>query len=83
MSTYDTDLDKINNICSLVAEIIELVEDIHKEITLENIDKEYIKKCKYLIKDKALMIQKKATRMEERLKTYKKGIEAMGFRRRK
>ena len=83
MSTYNTDLDSINNICSLVKEIVELTEEIHKETLSEDVNKDHINKCKGLIKDKALMIQKKATRMEERLKIYKKGIEAMGFKRRK
>ena len=81
MSTYDTDLDSINNICSLVAEIVELADNISGELSCLDINREHIKKYKNLIKDKALMIQYKATRMEERLKIYKKGIESMGFRR--
>ena len=70
MSIYDTDLDSINNICSLVEEIVELTENLDSDEMYKN-----------LIKDKALIIKDKATRMEERLKTYKKGIEAMGFKR--
>ena len=31
MSTYDIELDSINNICSLVKEIVELTEEIEKE----------------------------------------------------
>ena len=70
MSTYDTDLDSINNICSLVKEIVELTENLDSDEIYKN-----------LIKDKALTIKDKATRMEERLKTYKKGIEELGFKR--
>lgn len=81
MSTYDTDLDSINNICSLVAEIVELTEDIDKETHKVALKRENIKKCKDLIKVKALTIKDKATRMEERLKVYKKGIENLGFKR--
>ena len=81
MSTYDTDLDSINNICSLVVEIVELTEDIDKETHKVSLKREYIKKCKDLIKSKVLTIKDKATRMEERLKLYKKGIEALGFKR--
>ena len=83
MSTYNTDLDSINNICSLVKEIVELTEEMYKEAISEDVNKEYINKCKGLIKSKTLTIKDKATRMEERLKIYKKGIEAMGFKRRK
>lgn len=81
MSTYDTDLDSINNICSLVAEIVELTEEIEKENHKVTLKRENIKKCKDLVKSKALTIKDKATRMEERLKVYKKGIENLGFKR--
>ena len=81
MSTYNTDLDSINNICSLVEEIVQLTEDIGIDLSLKQLDECLINKCRNLIKDKALMIKSKATRMEERLKTYKKGIESMGFKR--
>lgn len=82
MSTYDTDLDSINNICSLVAEIVELAEDVSKELTLGGlVSKNYIERRQYLIKDKALTIKDKAQRMEDRLKIYRKSIEAIGFKR--
>lgn len=74
MSTYDTDLDSINNICSLVGEIVELSDEIGKD---------NIKKCKDLIKSKALTIKDKAQKMEDRLKIYRKSIESMGFKRTK
>ena len=81
MSTYDTDLDSINNICSLVAEIVELTDEIGKEAGKDEIDGYYIIRLKDFIKSKALTIKDKATRMEERLKIYRKNIEALGFRR--
>lgn len=81
MSTYDTDLDNINNICSLVEEIVQLTEDIGLDLRLKQLDECFIDKCRNFIKDKALTIKSKATRMEERLKIYKKGIESMGFKR--
>lgn len=81
MSTYNTDLDSINNICSLVAEIVELTEEIERETHKVALKRENIKKCKDLVKSKVLTIKDKATRMEERLKTYKKGIEELGFKR--
>ena len=82
MSTYDTDLDSINSICSLVGEIVELTEDVSKELTSSGlVSKNYVERHQYLIRSKALTIKDKATCMEERLKLYKKGIEAMGFKR--
>ena len=81
MSTYDTDLDSINNICSLVAEIVELADEIGKETHKVTLKRENIKKYEELIKSKALTIKDKANRMEERLKLYKKGIEELGFKR--
>lgn len=42
-----------------------------------------LKDFKILLKVKALTIKDKATRMEERLKVYKKGIEELGFKRMK
>ena len=81
MSTYDTDLDSINNICSLVAEIVELTEDIGIDLRLKQLEGGLIDNIRNLIKDKALTIKSKATCMEERLKIYKKGIESMGFKR--
>lgn len=81
MSTYDTDLDSINNICSLVAEIVELSDEVSKEAGKDEIDGYYIKRLQNFIKSKALTIKDKANRMEERLKLYKKGIEELGFKR--
>ena len=81
MSTYNTDLDSINNICSLVAEIVELADEMGKEANKDEIDGYYIIRLKDFVKSKALTIKGKATRMEERLKTYKKGIEGLGFKR--
>ena len=81
MSTYDTELDSINNICSLVAEIVELSDEISKEAGKDEIDGYYIKRLQNFIKSKALTIKGKANRMEERLKLYKKGIEELGFKR--
>jgi hypothetical protein len=81
MSTYDIELDSINNICTLISEIVELTGDIEKETYKVALKRENIKKYEELIKSKALAIKAKATRMEERLKLYKKGIEALGFKR--
>ena len=81
MSTYDTDLDGINNICSLVAEIVELADEMGKEANKDEIDGYYIIRLKDFVKSKALTIKDKANRMEERLKLYKKGIEELGFKR--
>lgn len=81
MSTYNTELDSINNICTLISEIVELAGEIGKEAGKDEIDGYYIIRLKEFIKNKALTVKDKATRMEERLKTYKKGIEDLGFRR--
>lgn len=83
MSTYDTDLDSINNICTLISEIVELSKDIENETHKVALKRENIKKYKDLIESKALIVKDKATHMEERLKTYKKGIENLGFKRTK
>ena len=76
MSTYNTDLDNINNICSLVKEIVELVnESPVSEVPnsiIDNLD---------LIRSKALTIRRKAQAMENRLKEYKTAIEGLGFKR--
>lgn len=50
MSTYDTELDSINNICSLVAEIVELSDEISKEAGKDEIDGYYIKRLQNFIK---------------------------------
>lgn len=81
MSTYDTDLDSINNICTLISEITELTDEIGREAGKDEIEGYYIIRLKDFIKSKALTIKDKATRMEERLKVYKKGIENLGFKR--
>ena len=83
MSTYDTDLDSINNICSLVGEIVELADEMGKEASKDEIDGYYIIRLKDFVKSKALTIKDKAQRMEDRLKIYRKSIEAMGFKRTK
>jgi hypothetical protein len=75
------DLDSINNICSLVEEIIELADEVSKEASKDEIDGSYIKRLQNFIKSKALTIKDKANRMEERLKLYRKGIEELGFKR--
>ncbi len=83
MSTYDTDLDSINNICSLVGEIVELADEMGKEASKDEIDGYYIIRLKDFVKSKALTIKDKAQKMEDRLKIYRKSIEAMGFKRTK
>ena len=76
MSTFNTELDDINNICSLVGEILELALDIRSrsgnEVIIKDTD---------LIGSKAYTIKKKAQRMENRLKEYKVTIESLGFKR--
>lgn len=79
MSTYDTDLDSINNICSLVAEIIELTNSIDREKCTAHFS--CIEDYKELIKSKALTIKDKAQKMENRLKLYRGSIEDLGFKR--
>ena len=79
MSTYDTDLDDINNICSLVGEIIELTNEIDRN--KYNTQFSYIENCKELIKSKAWTIKDKAQKMENRLKIYRGSIEDLGFKR--
>ena len=76
MSTYNTDLDNINNICSLVKEIIELTTDVRSRTGNEKITN-----CTDLITSKALTIRNKAQAMENRLKQYKTTIESLGFKR--
>ena len=76
MSTHNTDLDDINNICSLVKEILELTTDIRSRTGNEKITN-----CTELITSKALTIRRKAQAMENRLKEYKTAIEGLGFKR--
>ena len=76
MSTHNTDLDNINNICSLVKEILELTTDIRSRTGNEKITN-----CTELITSKALTIRRKAQAMENRLKEYKTAIEGLGFKR--
>ena len=72
MSTYNTDLDNINNICSLVKEIVELAEGIRKPSNNKETE---------LIVSKALTIRNKAQAMENRLHAYRGAIEDLGFKR--
>ena len=76
MSTFNTNLDDINNICSLVGEVLELSLDIQSRTSNEQI----IRDCD-LINKKVYTIKKKAQRMENRLKEYKITIESLGFKR--
>ena len=76
MSTFDTELDSINNICSLVGEIMQLSLDINSRTGNEKIEKD----CA-LITRKAYTIKEKAQKMENRLKEYKTTIESLGFKR--
>lgn len=76
MSTFDTELDSINNICSLVGEIMQLSLDINSRTGNEKIEKD----CN-LITRKAYTIKEKAQKMENRLKKYKTTIESLGFKR--
>ena len=76
MSTYDTELDSINNICSLVGEIMQLSLDINSRTNNEKIENA----CT-LITKKAYTIKEKAQKMENRLKEYKTTIESLGFKR--
>lgn len=76
MGAFNTDLDDINNICSLVSEILQLTMDIDSHTTSFKIAKD----CD-LINRKAMTIKGKAQRMENRLKDYKTAIESLGFKR--
>jgi hypothetical protein len=83
MSTYNTDLDNINNICSLVKEIVELANDLrydYPEADLKEYQKAAFKHLE-LIVSKALTVRDKAQSMENRLKQYKTTIESLGFKR--
>ena len=83
MSTFDTELDSINNICSLVGEIMQLSLDINSRTGNEKIEKDcaLITRKAYTIKEKAYTIKEKAQKMENRLKEYKTTIESLGFKR--
>lgn len=76
MSKDDTELDSINNICSLVGEIMQLSLDINSRTGNKKIEKD----CA-LITKKAYTIKEKAQKMENRLKEYKTTIESLGFKR--
>lgn len=76
MSTFNTDLDSINNICSLVGEILQLSLDIHSRTENEQI----IKDCELIVR-KATTIKTKAQKMEDRLHQYRGAIEDLGFKR--
>lgn len=77
MSTYDTELDSINNICSITDEILQLATQINLEV---GYNREISNYCD-LISAKMKTVQQKAMRMEARLKAYRKNIEDLGFRR--
>lgn len=76
MSAFNTDLDDINNICSLVGEILQLSLDIESNTGNKKIERD----CN-LINKKAMTIKNKAQRTENRLKDYKTVIESLGFKR--
>lgn len=76
MGAFNTDLDDINNICSLVGEILQLTLDIDANTENKKIERD----CT-LINKKAMTIKDKAQRMENRLKDYKTAIESLGFKR--
>lgn len=76
MGAFNTDLDDINNICSLVGEILQLSLDIESTTGNKKIERD----CS-LINKKAMTIKDKAQRMENRLKDYKTAIEDLGFKR--
>ena len=83
MSTHNTDLDEINNICSLVKEIIELASELEydfPEASFREFHKAVFKNSE-LIVAKANTIRNKAQKMENRLKDYKTTIESLGFKR--
>ena len=83
MSTHNTDLDEINNICSLVKEIIELANEVSYDLPDESF-KDYQATVFHnadLIVSKANTIKSKAQAMENRLKDYKTTIESLGFKR--
>lgn len=77
MSTYDTELDSINNICSITDEILQLTTQINLEV---GYNREISNYCD-LISAKMKTVQQKAQRMEARMRAYKKSIEDLGFRR--
>lgn len=76
MGAFNTDLDNINNICSLVGEILQLSLDIESSTGNKKIERD----CT-LINKKAITIKDKAKRMENRLKDYRTTIESLGFKR--
>jgi len=76
MSAFNTELDSINNICSLVGEILQLTLDIDASTENKKIERD----CA-LINKKAMTIKSKAQRMENRLRNYKAAIESLGFKR--
>ena len=83
MSIYNTDLDNINNVCSLVKEIIELANDLRydlPEADLEEYQRVAFKNLE-LIVSKALTVRNKAQAMENRLKEYRSAIQSLGFKR--
>lgn len=83
MSIHNTELDSINNICSLVKEIIELASELeydYPEASYKEFTKVVFKNAD-LIVAKANTIRNKAQRMEDRLRDYKTTIESLGFKR--
>ena len=73
MSISDTELDAINNICTLSEEVIAIAFEISH-------DSKYSKEMD-LIRSKVFTIKNKAQRMENRLREYKAAIESLGFKR--
>lgn len=76
MGAFNTDLDDINNICSLVGEILQLTLDIDASTENKKIERD----CT-LINKKAMTIKDKAQRMENRLRDYRSAITSLGFTR--
>ena len=83
MSTHNTELDSINNICSLVKEIIELSNEVsfdYPEASYKEFQKVVFHNSD-LIVAKANTIRSKAQAMENRLKEYRSAIQSLGFKR--
>ena len=69
------ELDKKSTVCLLSSDIQFLIRNLKKELEPEQ------KEVLALISGKVRLVQKKAQKMENRLKKYRNAVESLGFKR--
>lgn len=75
-------LDKESTICFLSSDLQFLIREFRKKLKKEGFDSEMNQDLS-LISEKVRLVQRKAQKMEKRLKKYRDAIESLGFVRKK